>query len=286
MNNFLRTPKGTLTVIFGVLLAVTGTATGWSMVGPHLLAAIGGACVVELIAVAVMDRRLSWPTSALLSGAIVAFILSPDTPLIETIWIAGLASASKYLLATARGHIFNPAALALLVSVPLFGTAQSWWGAGGDMPWPFILLVLACGAFIVDRINKFPLVLSFTAVYFGAFTVLSLIEPAAVAEMFRAPFVQSAIFLALFMLTDPPTSPGRYSEQLWVGALAAVTACVAQLVGAGQVYLLIGVLVGNAALAVRRITGAARASARTLAQREAVGTSSPGSGVGRSGGVQ
>jgi Na+-transporting NADH:ubiquinone oxidoreductase subunit NqrB len=274
MKKFLRTPKGTLLAIFAGLLAIAGTATGWSVVGPHLLAAILGACGLELLVCAFVNRRLIWPTSALLSGMIVAFVLSPETPLIETLWIAGLATASKYLIATRRGHVFNPAALALLVSIPLFATGQSWWGAGGDLPWPFILLVLAGGALIVDRINKFPLVLTFAAVYFGAFTVPALLDPSPVAEMFRAPFVQSAAFLAVFMLTDPPTSPGRYMEQIWFGALAAITACLAQLMGAGQAYLLIGVLVPNAALAGWRIIGSPRPARLNLAQRVAVESSS------------
>ena len=271
MRRFLRTPKGTLLAIFAGFLVVTGTATGWSLVLPHLLAAMAGACGVELLAGLILNRKPSWPTSALLSGAIVAFILAPETPMAQTLWVAGVATASKYLLATRRGHIFNPAALALLVSIPLFATGQSWWGAGGDTAWPFIVLVLVGGVLIVDRINKFPLVLSFAAVYFGSFTAIALIQPTTVAEMFRAPFVQSALFLALFMLTDPPTSPGRYPEQIAFGALAAITACVAQLAGVGQAYLLVGVLVSNAALGLWRITGAFRAAPRTLAQREAVG---------------
>jgi Na+-translocating ferredoxin:NAD+ oxidoreductase RnfD subunit len=67
--------------------------------------------------------------------------------------------------------------------------------------------------------------------------------------MFRAPFIEAALFLAFFMLTDPPTSPNQYGDQIWYGLLAAGSACVAQLLGAGQVYLLIGLLVANTALA-------------------------------------
>jgi Na+-transporting NADH:ubiquinone oxidoreductase subunit NqrB len=256
--------------VFAVLLAVAGTATGWSDVLPHVLAALIGACGIELLVSALVIRRMSWPTSAMLSGAIVAFILAPQTPLVETMWIAALATASKYLLTTSRGHIFNPAALALVVSIPLFATGQSWWGAGGDMDWPFMLLVLAGGALVVDRINKFPLVLSFAGAYFGAFTLISLVDPTTVAEMFRAPFVQSAVFLGMFMLTDPPTSPGRYAEQIWVGVLAALTACVAQLLGAGQAYLLVGVLMGDAALAAWRIIGGRQLTRLNLAPRAAV----------------
>ena len=54
------------------------------------------------------------------------------------------------------------------------------------------------------------------------------------------------------MLTDPPTSPNQYGDQIWYGLLAAVTACLAQLLGAGQVYLLVGVLAANVGLALVR----------------------------------
>jgi Na+-translocating ferredoxin:NAD+ oxidoreductase RnfD subunit len=105
---------------------------------------------------------------------------------------------------------------------------------------------------MVDRLNKFPLVLTFLAVYFGFFSVAATVNPHVVAEMFRDPFLQAALFLAFFMLTDPPTSPNRYLDQVWFGVLAALTAGAAQLLGAGQVYLLIAVLVPNAVLALVR----------------------------------
>jgi Na+-translocating ferredoxin:NAD+ oxidoreductase RnfD subunit len=93
--------------------------------------------------------------------------------------------------------------------------------------------VLAGGAWIVERLNKFPLVLTFTGVYFGLFTLVGLVDPLRVAEMFRPPFAQSALFLALFMLTDPPTSPSREGDQVWIGALVAVVSCFAYLAGIG-----------------------------------------------------
>jgi Na+-translocating ferredoxin:NAD+ oxidoreductase RnfD subunit len=253
VKRFLRTPKGALALVFLPLLALGAVAEGWSNVLPHALAAILGASLVD-VALARLERRaVGLPTSALLSGCIVAFVLDPLTPHAATLVVGGLASLSKYVIATRRGHVFNPAALALLVSIPLFATGQSWWGALPDLPWPFIAVLLAGGAFVVDRINKFPLVLSFAGTYFSIFTLMALLDPSAVAEMFRTPFVQSALFLALFMLTDPPTSPGRERDQVWLGALVGVTSCAAQLAGVGEAYLLVGVLVGNAALAGLRL---------------------------------
>jgi Na+-translocating ferredoxin:NAD+ oxidoreductase RnfD subunit len=258
IQRFLRTPKGALAICFSVLLALASTAAGWSSVLPHVLAAVAGASIAEMLIARFDGRPLGWPSSALLSGLIVAFVLGPETPWAVTACIGVLATISKHLIATQRWHVFNPAALALMLSIPLFGTSQSWWGALPDLPWPYVVVLLAGGAFVVDRINKFPLVLSFAGTYFGLFTLAALINPSSVSEMFRPPFVQSALFLALFMLTDPPTSPSRYHDQIWIGALVGITSCVAQLAGAGQAYLLLGVLGGNVALAIRRCLNEAR----------------------------
>jgi hypothetical protein len=36
------------------------------------------------------------------------------------------------------------------------------------------------------------------------------------------------------MLTDPATSPSRYADQVWMGALGGITSCLAQLIGAAE----------------------------------------------------
>jgi enediyne biosynthesis protein E5 len=248
----LRTPKSSLTLVFLPLLLLSGASTGWPLVIPHVLAALAGASLLELLIVGIGRRRLIWPSGALLSGLIVAFVLGPLEPHWVTFTVAALATVSKHVIASKQGHVFNPAALALVVSVPLFGTGQSWWGALANAPAFWLILLLAGGAFILERLNKFPLALSFLGVYFGLFAFAGLVGPARVAEMFRMPFVNAACFLACFMLTDPPTSPGKRDDQVWFGGLVAIVAAVAQLAGVGQTYLLVGLLAGNLTLAIRR----------------------------------
>jgi Na+-translocating ferredoxin:NAD+ oxidoreductase RnfD subunit len=253
LRQFLRTPKGTLLAIFLGLFALGASAIGWSVAVPHMLAAVLGASLAELAIDRLDGRRLRWPSSAILSGMIVGFVLGPDTPPAFTVAVGILATLGKHVLGTDRWHAFNPAALALLVSALAFGTGESWWGALPDLSWPFLTVLIAAGAFIVNRINKFPLVLSFLAALFALSTVLGLFDAATAAEMFRTPFVQAALFLALFMVTDPPTAPSRYAEQIATGVLVGGASVIAFALGAGQVYLLVGVLVGNVALAIRRV---------------------------------
>ncbi len=250
---FVRSPKGTLLLAFLPLLLLGVAATGGGAALMHVLVAVAGACLGDLLPGWAARRPLRGSTSPLLSGLIVAFVLGVETPPSVTLAVAVLATASKYVLRTGRGHVFNPAALALALAVPIWGAAESWWGALPDLPWPFLLVLVILGAIVVDRVAKWPMVLVFLGVYFGLFTAVGLTEPARVAEMFRPPFVQAALFLAFFMLTDPPTSPGREGDQLWLGALAAAVSCAAQLAGAGQTYLLLGLLAANAALALQRL---------------------------------
>jgi Na+-translocating ferredoxin:NAD+ oxidoreductase RnfD subunit len=216
-------------------------------------------------------RRLRFPTSALLSGLIVLFILSSNESWLVVGWASSLATVSKRVLRTRREHILNPAALALLWPPLVFGSGESWWGALGDMSWFWLPVLLLAGILLTERLNKFPIVLTFLATYFTIFSVASTVNPHGTAEMFREPFLQAALFLAFFMLTDPPTSPNRYLDQFWFGMLAAITACAAQLAGLGQIYLLVGVLMANAVLAVVR---ASRRAAST--PREGLSLAIPG----------
>jgi enediyne biosynthesis protein E5 len=252
MSRLWRTAKGQLVLVFGLLLALSVPAAGGAAVLPSLAAAVVSACVLDGACMWLEGGRPRVPASALLTALIVFFILAPSESPLVVAWTCGFAIAAKRLIRTQREHIFNPAALALLWAPLAFGSGESWWGALSELPWFWTLVMVVAGVVLVERLNKLPMVLVFLACYFSVFTFVSLGQPQAVAEMFRAPFVQSALFLALFMLTDPPTSPSRYADQVWFGVLAAVAACVAQLFGAGQTYLLLGVLVANIGLAVVR----------------------------------
>jgi Na+-translocating ferredoxin:NAD+ oxidoreductase RnfD subunit len=235
-----------------ILIAIAWTQAGGAELWPKLAGAAIVAVAIDGVWMAVQFRRFRWPESALLSGLFVFMILSPDQPWVVFAWTAACAILAKRILRTDREHVFNPAALALVWAPIAFGSGESWWGALGDMPMLWLVILLVTGAFLTDRLNKFPSVLMFLTLYYCLFTAVSLVNPGAVAEMFRAPFVQAALFMAFFMLTDPPTSPNRYGDQVWYGAVVAVVACAAQLLGAGQTYLLLGLLAANAVLAAVR----------------------------------
>lgn len=252
---FWRSPKGLMLAVLLLLAALAAPTEHTSGAWANLAAASLAAMLVDLPILRWRDRRWTFPSGAWLTGLFVAMLLSPHEPWWVAAVTAGIGVASKYVARTRSANVFNPAALGIVVTFYLFGTGQSWWGALPDSaPWLTAVLV-ASGAFIADRVNKAPLVLVFLGVYYALFSATAFAGDAArVAEIFRPPDVQMAVFFACFILTDPPTSPVKYRDQIVCAAIVAVVSYLLfQFVGAAY-YLLAGVLAGNVWEARRRVT--------------------------------
>lgn len=264
LKRFFRTPKGYLLLVLSLLTALAAVHAGVRHVAPGLIGAVGAAMLVDIAIVRVRRGVWFFPSGALLSGLIVALILSSAEPWYVPAMSAAFAVASKYLLRTKQGHIFNPAALALVAAYFVFASGQDWWGALSNLPMPFLLVLLATGLFVADRVNKLPMVLIFTGCYFLVFAAYAYAgDPARVAEIFRAPDLNATLFFALFMLTDPPTSPARYRDQIAFGLIAALVSFAVYMMLGGVYYLLAGLLVGNVWEMWRRMTARSRAPHRT-----------------------
>lgn len=253
-SRFLKSPKGLLLVVLGLLVAIAAPTAGVGPVLANVLGALLVAAATDVVLAVWFRDKWIFPSGALLTGLIVAMIISPTETAAVPALTSAIAVASKYLLRTRLSNIFNPAALGLVASYFLFSSGESWWGALTDLPTIAVVLLIALGVFIADRVNKLPMALTFLGAFFGLFTFTAFAsEPIRLAEIFRSPDVNAALFLALFMLDDPPTSPTRYPDQLVYGFIAAL-ASYAVFQAFGVVYFLpAGVLVANIWEAVRRL---------------------------------
>jgi Na+-translocating ferredoxin:NAD+ oxidoreductase RnfD subunit len=253
-RHFFKTPKGLLTVVLILLAALAAPHEGIRTVAPPLLSAVAAAAALDLLILRTRHTRWEFPTGAVLTALIVAIVLSAQTPWYVVTMTSATAILTKYIVRTRAGNVFNPAALAIVATFPIFHAGQSWWGALPEVaPIVQVILVIS-GVFIADRVNKMPLVLAFLAIYYSLFTFTSFVsDPAWVSEVFRTPDLQAVLFFALFILTDPPTSPVRYSDQLVFAAIVAVASCAVFEWTGAVYYLLAGVLVGNVWEAWRRV---------------------------------
>ncbi len=253
LTQFARTPKGSVLIALALLAVVAGVGTRQAEALVPMLGIMCGAALLDVALGRIVRHAWFFPSGALVTGLIVALVLDPHERWYVSAAAVAIAVASKYFVRARRGHIFNPAALGLMAVSLLFASEQSWWGALPDLAVPVLLALFVAGYVIGDRVNKLPTVLVFAGTYVAICTAVALLgQPARVAEMFRAPYVNAMLFFAFFMLTDPPTSPSRYRDQIWYGLIVGVVSVAVYLVFGGLTYLLVGLLVGNIWEAARR----------------------------------
>jgi ferredoxin-NADP reductase/Na+-transporting NADH:ubiquinone oxidoreductase subunit NqrB len=146
--------------------------------------------------------------SAYITALILALIITPGSPTDASfvIFLVGagvIAMASKYILSLDKKHIFNPAAVVVLITAFAIGQSASWW-VGGNLP--LMAFVIVGGFLIVRKIQRFDLVLTFLIAAFASDILTHPIDD---------PFttIQKAIlhtpifFFAAIMITEPLTTP-------------------------------------------------------------------------------
>jgi Na+-translocating ferredoxin:NAD+ oxidoreductase RnfD subunit len=252
-KKFFQTPKGLVTIILVILTALAAPGQGFRIAMAGMASAAFTAGMVDTLIIRFRKNVWEFPSGAVLTAMIVAMVLRAQEPWYVVTITSVTAVLSKYIFRSRSANVFNPAALAIIASFYVFHTGQSWWGALPDVFPLTKVVLLAAGVYITDRVNKMPLVLTFLGAYFLLFTVTSFVtNPLSVAEVFRTPDLEAALYFAFIILTDPPTSPAKYPDQIVCGVIVA-TVSFAFFQWAGVVYyLLAGVLAGNLWEAWRR----------------------------------
>ncbi|MHB1865218.1 MAG: FAD-dependent oxidoreductase [Candidatus Saccharimonadales bacterium] len=147
--------------------------------------------------------------SSLITALILALIITPATnATFENYTVllaaAGLAIASKYILTYKQKHIFNPAALAVVLTG--FGPRQgaSWW-IGTSVMLPFVIIG---GILLILKIKRTRMVLTFFVTALASTSVYTLIGHGSLLPILSGTITTSAMFfLGFVMLTEPLTTP-------------------------------------------------------------------------------
>ncbi len=151
--------------------------------------------------------------SAIITGLILALIISPTLGLYNVMFFisaAGLAMASKYILAVKKKHLFNPAAIAVVLTA--FGPKQSasWW-VGTGVLLPFVIIG---GILLVRKIHRARMVIIYFIVTTISTIFFALISKVSVGtSIYDMIFSSSVFFLGFVMLTEPLTSPTTQKKQ-------------------------------------------------------------------------
>jgi ferredoxin-NADP reductase/Na+-translocating ferredoxin:NAD+ oxidoreductase RnfD subunit len=213
------------------LLILVGAAMLLSVIGvmtysPIDIAVIAGLAVAACMATNMVFARLfhvpANPESPIITGLILALIITPALSLSTLLFVvmaSFLAMASKYLLTYRDKHLFNPAAIAVVITSLGAGQSASWWVGSA----PLVPVVLIGGLLLVRKIRRGAMVSGFFGAVLGATVVLSLLagnDP--VSALQKTLLHSSALFLGFVMLTEPLTAPVTSRKQRWYGVLTGL----------------------------------------------------------------
>ncbi len=214
--------------VFGLLTVafVMGFA-GWAPVEPAQLAM----SVVVASAVSYLTNRAfafvyQIPVNTE-SIWITAFILALIMPPVASSDLAGLqgialasfaAIASKFVLAIARRHVFNPVAIGAVAATYLLDQPPTWWVAGNLELMAFVVIG---GLLVVRKVQRFEMVSVFILANLAA--ALATTQAETWLEGLTQAALYSPVFFAGFaMLTEPLTAPQSRKWQLAFAVIVGV----------------------------------------------------------------
>ena len=152
--------------------------------------------------------------SAWITGLILALLFIPPVTAIGFVklgLVAAIAMASKYVIAIRNRHVFNPAAIAIVIASVSGLAFAGWWVATPGM----IPLTIIIGALILNRTKKVNMGVVFVVV---ALVSLFIQGTDPVTALTSWPI----LFLGAVMLTEPLTLPPRAKQQYIVAALVGL----------------------------------------------------------------
>ena len=184
--------------------------------------------------------------SSLITALILALLITPKMGIYDITFllaVSGLAMGSKYILTINDVHIFNPAALAIVITA--LGPQQnaSWW-IGTAVMLPF---VIAGGILVVRKIGRGQMVSSF---FVAAFLTTALFTWFGHGNVFasvkQTALTSATFFLGFVMLTEPLTSPGTKNKQTWFAILVGLLVSPQTHIGSFYTSPELSLIIGNA----------------------------------------
>lgn len=145
--------------------------------------------------------------STYITALILALIIDPAKlpgDLLFLGWAAILATSSKYILSLNNKHLFNPAAIAVVITSFALGEPASWWvGTASMLP-----AVLLGGVLLMRKLRQGEMVVLFVTTSLVTLCLVSLLQGLSVIKELQQLLLQSPLFFfATIMLTEPLTAP-------------------------------------------------------------------------------
>lgn len=160
--------------------------------------------------------------SVYITALILVLIIAPANPFSDLPLLIGasvISMASKYILAYHRKHVFNPAALAVLLTSLVLGQQATWW-VGTTVMVPFVAV---SGFLLWRKLRKVDMVFTFMLTVLVVLFGITIFKGSDWFTQLDHIFLHSSfLFFAVIMLTEPLTMPPTHGLQVIYGALVGL----------------------------------------------------------------
>jgi len=183
--------------------------------------------------------------SVYISALILALIITPIQSLNDLwflAWAGILAMASKYILAIKGRHVFNPVAIAVVITYFTINQSASWWIANSTL----LPAVFLGGLLVVRKVGRFDMVLSFLSTTLALTLFTSLFNgEGIIATLQKTILYTPLLFFAFIILTEPLTTPPTKKLRTIYGALVGILFVPQFHIGSFYLTPELAILIGN-----------------------------------------
>ncbi|MES3004776.1 MAG: RnfABCDGE type electron transport complex subunit D [Patescibacteria group bacterium] len=160
--------------------------------------------------------------SQYITALILFLILKPLSSLeeLKVFLIAGVVSmASKYVLAIGKKHIFNPVAIALVIT-GLLGYGSAFWWVGSSV---LLVPVAIVGFLVLRKTQRFTMFTAFAAAAVVSIIGMNLFRGFSVFEALTFAILSGPLlFFGAIMLTEPLTTPTKNKFRIIYGVFVGL----------------------------------------------------------------
>lgn len=162
------------------------------------------------------SKTFQFPQSALISGLFIGGLLTQNLQWHIYVLAGAIAILSKHLIKIQQKHIFNPANFGVLLVSVIFGATHTWWASSP------LILVLVFGIFIIWRLRRIDLAISFLISYYLINFIIGIYQGAQLSEIYYAVINGGVVyFFSMYMLIEPKTHPMQRKQRIIYGILVA-----------------------------------------------------------------
>ena len=182
----------------------------------YVLVAVLTTTILDLLINYYKFKSWEFPYSAFISGLFIGGLLTQNLPWWVYVAAGVIAIASKHIIKVHGKHIFNPANFGILIVFIVFNAPNSWWISSP------LFLVIILGLFILWRLRRFDLALSFLITYYFVHLIFLLRDISPINHFWNIVAQGSTIlFFTMYMLIEPKTNPAARKQRIIYGILVA-----------------------------------------------------------------